>query len=343
MISMKTADFNYDLPESLIASRPPAVRGQSRLLVIDRRTGLIIDRSYADLTNYLDAGDTLVLNDTKVFPARVSATTEQKTYELILLEEVEVSGSHHISCLVRGKIKIGQILTVGSRALTVIAIELGGTAKLSSPISYLELADEYGTVPLPPYMRRKAEENDIERYQTVFAETPGSAAAPTASLNMTPELIRALQAKGVVICYVTLHVGIGTFLPIRTDELQDHQMHTEHFVIPQETMLAIQTSRKLNNKIVALGTTVCRTLEANANELLHSTPQRLIGQTNIFMYPGYNFQLVDHLMTNFHAPSSTVLMMAAAFAGWPLLKSAYEHAVATRYQFLSYGDTTLIL
>ncbi len=219
----------------------------------------------------------------------------------------------------------------------------GGLAKISSKTPLLELAEHAGTVPLPPYMHRTAGKEDIERYQTIFAREPGSVAAPTASLNFTQELESILLKKGVKIAYLTLHVGLGTFLPIRSDDIEQHNMHSEYFEIPEATVTMIQTAKKNKNKVVALGTTVARTLEFTKQPLLHKKPADITGEADIFIYPGYEFKVVDSLLTNFHAPGTTVLMLAAAFAGWDNLKHAYNEAMNENYAFLSYGDSMLIL
>ena len=234
----------------------------------------------------------------------------------------------------RGKLHEGDILTLRNTTSSVkIERILGnGIAEVESDVPLAELAEKYGTVPLPPYLHRDATEADKARYQTVWAKHMGSAAAPTASLNMTDDLLARLQQKGVIIKYLTLHVGLGTFLPIRSDQVEDHEMHSEWFHIPDDTLKAIETAPR----IVALGTTVARTLE------YYAQTGKTSGEDDIFIYPGYKFQLVDALITNYHAPKSTVLMLAAAFAGWDHLKSAYDHAIAEKYNFLSYGDSMLI-
>jgi S-adenosylmethionine:tRNA ribosyltransferase-isomerase len=296
------ADFDYELPEERIAKYPPETRGATRLLVLCGAE--LTDSRYAELDRWLEAGDVLVLNDTKVFPARVIVTDESgRERDLIVLGQNEA--------LYRGE-----------------AVTLPG--------DLLALAAEVGEVPLPPYLKRAATEADKERYQTVFAKYQGSAAAPTASLNMTEELLARLKVKGIVVRYLTLHVGLGTFLPIRTEDLTGHQMHKEYYEIPTETVAAIRAAQTAGRRVVALGTTAARALE-------YSGLERLVGEADIFIYPGYQFRVVTGLLTNFHAPKSTVLMLAGAFAGWENLMRAYRHAVAAEYDFLSYGDSMLIL
>ncbi|MCL2444559.1 tRNA preQ1(34) S-adenosylmethionine ribosyltransferase-isomerase QueA [Candidatus Saccharibacteria bacterium] len=337
---MKISEYNYDLPENLIANHPPEIRGQSRLLVLDRQTGEIKDRKYADLANLLNPSDLIILNDTKViksrlFPIKKSSGSRR---EIIILEHHADTDWHRHKILYRGRLKTSDILVLDQHELAVDDILGDGLAIVSSKTNLLQLADEFGTVPLPLYMNRDADETDIDRYQTVFADNnkQGSAAAPTASLNMTDDLLARLREKGVQIKYLTLHVGLGTFLPIRTDRVEDHEMHSEHYNVPTDTLTAIDSTKKSGGKVIALGTTVCRTLEHFANT------KEPFGEADIFIYPGHKFQIVDALLTNFHTPRSTVLMLAAAFATWPHLKSAYDHAIAEQYQFLSYGDSMLI-
>lgn len=345
---VKISDFDYDLPAESIALKPPAKRGSSRLLVLDKESGGITHDRYANLADYLSPGDTLVLNDTKVIKARLLATNKDgKVRELLLVEDHHNTDFTTRKALYRGKLHTGEMLLVGDTEVTVQEVLDGGIARISSSINLLELAETNGSVPLPPYLHRNATAEDTERYQTVFAKDPGSVAAPTASLNFTEELEQKLRQKGVQIAYLTLHVGLGTFLPIRTDEIEDHDMHSEYFEIPSETIEIIQKTRENGGKIVALGTTVSRTLEFAAENILNFDPKSntkiISGEANIFIYPGYKFQLVDALLTNFHAPKSTVLMMAAAFAGWENLKHAYTEAITHDYKLLSYGDSMLIL
>ena len=232
----------------------------------------------------------------------------------------------------RGKLHDGDILSVGDDKIIIKKILGNGIAEVESEAELADLAEKYGTVPLPPYLHREAAESDKERYQTVWAKQMGSAAAPTASLNMTEELLERLRKKGVAIKYLTLHVGLGTFLPIRSDKVEDHQMHSEWFRIPEDTIAAIKDAKR----VIALGTTVARTLE------YYAQTGKTSGEDDIFIYPGFEFKIVDALITNYHAPKSTVLMLASAFAGWEHLKNAYEHAIEEKYNFLSYGDSMLI-
>lgn len=346
---MKLSDYNYQLPKNRIALTPPKVRGDAKLLVLYRKNSDIADRKYANIIDYLEPGDVLVLNDTKVIKARLEVLAEDgKTHELLLLEKHgEVEDVHHHKVLVRGQLITGERLRINEHDLCVVGIYDDGTALIESQTDLNQLVEKHGEVPLPPYMKRAAIAEDVRRYQTEFAKLNGSVAAPTASLNLTKELIKKIEAKGVKVCYLTLHVGLGTFLPIRTDDIKKHKMHSEWFHIPPQTAKAIRDAKQSGKKVTAVGTTVARTLEyaiARHSELvLGSQAAAIYGEADIFIYPGYEFKVVDQLLTNFHAPKSTVLMLAAAFAGWPNLHAAYEHALSDSYQFLSYGDSMLII
>jgi S-adenosylmethionine:tRNA ribosyltransferase-isomerase len=340
---MRISDFDYILPEQRIAQFPPKVRGQTRLITLNRKTGAIEHKGYGDTLDHLQPGDVVVLNNSKVIKARLVATnSDGKPRELLLTENHGKQDPHKHQVIYRGSLHAGEILMVHDTKVTIDAILEGGLADISSPANLLELAEKYGAVPLPPYMKRSATTEDQARYQTVFAKDAGSVAAPTASLNFTEALTKELTKKGVKVVYLTLHVGLGTFLPIRTDEVEDHTMHSEYYSIPAPTVAAIQEAKQAGHEICTIGTTVARTLEYAHQELLHEAPHHLSGEANIFMYPGYKFKVVDMLLTNFHAPRSTVLMLAAAFAGWDHLQHAYKVALAEKYDFLSYGDSMLI-
>lgn len=340
---MRISDFDYQLPEHRIAQFPPKVRGQTRLITLNRKTGEVGHKKYADMTAYLLPGDVVVLNNTKVIKARLIAQNKAgKPRELLLTENHGHHDNHHHLVIYRGSLHRGETVTVGDVAIQIDEVLDGGLAKISSQANLFELAKQHGTVPLPPYMKRQATADDHARYQTVFAKDAGSVAAPTASLNFTDELAAKLESNGIKVVYLTLHVGLGTFLPIRTDEVEDHVMHSEYYSIPLETVKAIQTAKKAGHKVCAVGTTVARTLEYAHQELLGEPPQQLSGEANIFMYPGYKFKVIDILLTNFHAPRSTVLMLAAAFSGWKHLQKAYQDALDQEYNFLSYGDSMLI-
>lgn len=325
---MLVSDFTYDLPEERIAKFPPKVRGTTRLLVLDKNTGEIKDSYYKDLADYLNLGDVLILNDTRVMQSRIFCTLpDGRKRELVVLEK---HGDEPQRVMYRGKLHDGDVLNPGN--IVVSKILGNGIAEVESDIPLADLAEKYGTVPLPPYLHRDATDDDKKRYQTVWAKNMGSAAAPTASLNMTEDLLKKLQEKGVIIKYLTLHVGLGTFLPIRTDNIEDHKMHSEWYSIPEDTLAAIKGAKR----VVALGTTVARTLE------YYAKTGQTEGEDDIFIYPGFEFKIVDALVTNFHAPKSTVLMLASAFAGWDHLKNAYDHAIKEKYNFLSYGDSMFI-
>lgn len=355
---MLVSDYNYNLPEERIAKFPPKERGSTRLLVLNRKTGELTDSHYRDLADFLEAGDVLILNDTRVMQSRLFCTLpDGRKRELVVLEKHGPEPQH---VMYRGKLHEGDLLAlddgvfegiqsydederadpvttgVGDAPRKNIFIKriLGnGIAEVESDTPLADLAEQYGTVPLPPYLHRDATEDDKKRYQTIWAKNMGSAAAPTASLNMTEDLLKRLKQKGVIIKYITLHVGLGTFLPMRTDNVEDHHMHSEWFHIPEDTLDAIKNHKQ---RIVAVGTTVARTLE------YYAKTGKTEGEDDIFIYPGFKFQITDALLTNYHAPKSTVLMLASAFAGWDHLKNAYDHAIAEKYNFLSYGDSMLI-
>ena len=375
---MKLEDYTYNLPDELIAAHPPQVRGGSRMLALNRKTGELTDTFYRDVAQFFNAGDLLILNDTKVIKARLFVRKKSGVQrELVILERHGEDDWKRHKVMYRGKIKAGDELFVDETKILVEEILGDGLAIVSCDQDLREICEKHGTVPLPPYMRRDATALDIERYQTVFAEENGSVAAPTASLNMTPEILETLCTKGVKIAYLTLHVGLGTFLPIRVDNLEEHKMHQEYFEIPAETARQIRETKAQGGRVFALGTTVARTLEyaneeifsresevfASGSHKAHSAEisagnfvgsereaqhgdllaQKTIkGEADIFIYPGYQFKTVDGLITNFHAPKSTVLMLASAFATWQNLEKAYAHAVAEKYKFLSYGDSMII-
>ena len=355
---MLVSDFNYDLPDERIAKYPPEVRGATRLLVLHKDTGALEDSKYAELDKYLNPGDVLVLNDTRVMRSRVYGTLpDGRSRELVVLEK---HGDEPQRVMYRGKLHEGDKVAVENDFIIITHILGGGIAEVESTRPLSDIAEDYGTVPLPPYLHRDAEDADKKRYQTVWAKNMGSAAAPTASLNMTEDLLDRLRAKGVIIKYLTLHVGLGTFLPIRTDTVEDHKMHSEWYNIPDDTISAIKDAHAWTGdgawgvpasarvgenaaagpasrpRVIAVGTTVARTLE------YYAKTGKTCGEDDIFIYPGFKFQIVDALVTNFHAPKSTVLMLASAFAGWDHLKTAYDYAVQHNYNFLSYGDSMLI-
>ena len=355
---MLVSDFTYSLPEERIAKFPPKERGTTRLLVLDKNTGKIQDSHYKDLVDFLNPGDLLILNDTRVMQSRLfCALPDGRERELVVLEK---HGNEPQRVMYRGKLHDGDVLDVHGHKIYVKKILGNGIAEVNSEILLSDLAEKYGTVPLPPYLHRDATDDDRKRYQTVWAKNIGSAAAPTASLNMTKELLERLRQKGVAVKYLTLHVGLGTFLPIRTDNIEDHKMHSEWYSIPEDTLVEIEkrSGRKRSSedhklgraassvsseerfgkapRVIALGTTVARTLE------YYAKTGKTEGEDDIFIYPGFEFKMVDALITNFHAPKSTVLMLASAFAGWDNLKNAYDYAIKEKYNFLSYGDSMFI-
>lgn len=344
---MRAGDFDYELPEEKIARYPPEERGSTRLLLLDKSSGDIRHARYAAVDEFLQSGDLLVLNNTRVVRARLFACkgTGAKI-ELMLLEKHREEQN---LVLYRGRLKKGDRLTAHGHELVVDDIVDSGIARLSAgvEVSLMELFEHFGGVPIPPYLKREAEEVDRERYQTVFAELPGSVAAPTASLNMTPELLEKLRDKGVDVATLALHVGLGTFLPIRVESLQEHVMHREFYSIPRTTAEKIRRVKDSGGRIVAVGTTVTRALEHAADRLESFSAvngeDQLTGEADIFIYPGYRFRIIDALLTNFHAPRSTVLMLTSAFSGPDNLRRAYSAALDEGYYFLSYGDSMLIV
>ncbi|HPR09693.1 MAG TPA: tRNA preQ1(34) S-adenosylmethionine ribosyltransferase-isomerase QueA [Candidatus Saccharibacteria bacterium] len=343
---MQLSDFHYNIPQELIASQPPAERGEARLLALDRATGKIADRTYGDIVDYLQSGDVLVINDTKVIKARLITHKSNGggVRELVLVEKHGPADDwHRHRVIYRRRLKAGDELKIGNNTINVEEILSDGIAVVRAERDLLAIAEEHGSVPLPPYMQREATATDSERYQTVFAREAGSVAAPTASLNMTEATLQKLRQKGVKIAYATLHVGLGTFLPIRVEDVTLHKMHQEYYEIPSETVRSLRESQVRGNRIVALGTTITRTLEYAHDDIFEGDIRDLCGEADIFIYPGYRFKTIQGLITNFHMPESTVLMLTAAFAGWDKLRPAYEHAVAKRYNFFSYGDSMVIL
>ncbi len=341
---MKKSDFYFDLPERLIAQHPLEQRDASRLLVLDRADGSVTHRHFSDLLEYLNPGDCLVMNNSRVIPARLMGHAVGRTtpIEVLLLTD---HGDGLWECLTRPgkKTREGVELTFGDGLLTAtvesvnpkdgnrfIRFHYGGI--------FLEILDKLGTMPLPPYIKEKLD--DPERYQTVYSKTPGSAAAPTAGLHFTKELLARIQEKGVKLAFVTLHVGLGTFRPVKEEEITDHIMHSEWYTMDADTAKLINDTRAAGGKIWAVGTTATRTLETIAAEDGSVRPQS--GWTDIFIYPGYRFKVVDHLVTNFHLPESTLMMLISAFATREQVMNAYEQAVQEEYRFFSFGDSMLL-
>ena len=343
MIFMKTSDFYYDLPPELIAQTPLERRDGSRLLTLDKRTGETGHGHFYDLPRLLRPGDCLVMNDSRVLPARLLGRREPTggAAEVLLLVD---RGDQLWECLVRPgrKVKPGTRLSFGEGALTAEVLETleGGNRLIRFDYEgiFLETLERLGKMPLPPYI--KEELNDPERYQTVYSRQVGSAAAPTAGLHFTRELLDQIQAMGVSLCYVTLHVGLGTFRPVKEDEITDHEMHAEYCMIPQETADIINRTKQTGGRVVCVGTTSCRTIESWAGE--DGTLKASAGWTDIFIYPGYRFKVLDALVTNFHLPESTLVMLVSALAGREHILAAYEEAVRERYRFFSFGDAMFI-
>ena len=339
---MEKSDFFFDLPEELIAQTPLEQRDASRLLHLNKETGEIEHRHFYDLPEYLHKGDCLVLNDTRVLPARLLGRRKSGGgVELVLLRDL---GDGRWECLSRPgrKTKPGTELQFGDGELTatVEAVAEGGNRIVQFHYTgiFLEMLERLGKMPLPPYI--KEELQDGERYQTVYSRELGSAAAPTAGLHFTPELLRQIEEMGVKLCYVTLHVGLGTFRPVKEEKIEDHEMHAEFCVISPETAETINAVKKNGGRVIAVGTTSCRTLESFAGE--DGTVEAGSRWTNIFIYPGYRFRCIDALVTNFHLPESTLIMLVSALAGRENVLRAYETAVKERYRFFSFGDAMLI-
>ena len=339
---MKKSDFYFDLPEELIAQTPLERRDASRLLLLDRETGEIKHKHFYDLPDYLNPGDCLVLNDSRVLPARLMGNRlTGGAVEVVLLRDL-CGGKWE--CLTRPgrKTRPGTELTFGGGLLTATvtdALEDGNKVlQFHYDGIFLEILDKLGKMPLPPYI--KAELQDRERYQTVYSREIGSAAAPTAGLHFTEELLDRIRAKGIKVCFVTLHVGLGTFRPVKEEDILDHVMHSEYCVIPEKTANIINETKAAGGRVVAVGTTSCRTLESFTDP--NGTVLAKGGWTDIFIYPGYTFKCIDALVTNFHLPESTLIMLVSALAGREHILNAYETAVKERYRFFSFGDAMFI-
>ena len=340
---MKTSDFYYDLPQELIAQTPLDRRDASRLMVLDKSTGAVEHKHFYDLPSLLRPGDCLVLNDSRVLPARLLGHREPGggAAEVLLLND---KGDKTWECLVRPgkKMKPGTRLSFGDGLLTAEVTEIleGGNRLVRFHYEgiFLELLEQLGKMPLPPYI--KAELQDPERYQTVYSRAVGSAAAPTAGLHFTKELLEQIQSMGVSLAYVTLHVGLGTFRPVKEEEITDHEMHSEHCMISREAAETINETRRKGGRVICVGTTSCRTIESWAAE--DGTLKESAGWTNIYIYPGYRFKVLDALVTNFHLPESTLVMLVSALAGREHILAAYEEAVREKYRFFSFGDAMFI-
>lgn len=340
---MKTKDFYYNLPQELIAQHPLKQRESSRLLVLDKETGEIKHKIFKNIVNYFEEGDLLVLNDTRVLPARLFGNRigKEESIEILLLKRVE---NDKWECLVKPgkKARPGHDLEFGDGILRghVLSIEEDGTRIIEFEYEgiFQEILDKLGEMPLPPYITEKL--IDQERYQTVYSKNIGSAAAPTAGLHFTKELLDEIKNRGVNIAYITLHVGLGTFRPVKVDDLLEHHMHSEYYNLSNEVAEKINDTKLKGKKVISVGTTTTRTLETLGNE--EGLVREGSGWTDIFIYPGYNFKVVDKLITNFHLPESTLVMLVSAFASKDIIFNAYKVAVKEEYRFFSFGDSMFI-
>ncbi len=340
---MKVTDFDYDLPEELIAQHPYDKRDEARLMVLYRDTKTIEHKVFKDIIDYLEPGDCLVINDTKVIPARLYGKKETgANVEFLLLKRIE---NDDWEAMVRpgNKLKAGAKVTFGDGLLNAEVLETlsGGNRRVRFTYEgiFNEILDQIGLMPLPPYIKENIKEEN-EKYQTVYAKYEGSAAAPTAGLHFTEELLEKIKAKGVEIAKVTLHVGIGTFRPVKVENVEEHQMHSEHFIVKQEEADKINRARENGHRIIAVGTTSCRVLESVSDE--NGKMKAIETDTSIFIYPGYKFKCVDCLVTNFHLPQSTLIMLVSTLAGKEFIMEAYNEAVKDKYKFFSFGDAMFI-
>ena len=339
---MQVSEFNYDLPEELIAQVPIEKRDESRLMVLNRDKQTIEHKKFKDIIDFLEPGDVLVRNNTKVIPARIYGKKETgANVEFLLLNNIE---GDIWETIVRpgNKLHVGAKVIFGDGLLKAEVIDTmpGGTRKVRFSYNgiFNEILDKIGLMPLPPYIHEELKERD--RYQTVYAKYDGSAAAPTAGLHFTPELLEKIEKKGIKIANVTLHVGIGTFRPVKEEKVEDHEMHSEHFYIKEEDVEKINSTKKAGKRVIAVGTTSCRVLETIADE--NGMVRVTEGDTQIFIYPGYKFKCLDGLITNFHLPQSTLLMLVSALAGKDFIMKAYNEAVKEKYRFFSFGDAMFI-
>lgn len=340
---MKTSDFYYDLPEELIAQTPVEPRDSSRMLVYDRSKKEILHRHFFDVIDYLNEGDTLIVNDSRVLPARIYGTKipTGANVEFLLLKQKE---EKVWETLVKPgkKARTGDKFSFGDGIMTATVIDVledgNRIVQFECENNFFETLDKIGQMPLPPYIHEKLK--DKERYQTVYSHELGSAAAPTAGLHFTKELMKKIKDKGVNIGYVTLHVGLGTFRPVKVDDVTTHKMHSEHFEVPKETADLIRKTKENGKRVIAVGTTSCRTLESVAQK--HGEVVSCDGWTDIFIYPGFEFKVLDGLITNFHLPESTLIMLVSAFAGYEETMEVYKTAVEEKYRFFSFGDSMFI-
>ncbi|MGN1130093.1 MAG: tRNA preQ1(34) S-adenosylmethionine ribosyltransferase-isomerase QueA [Ruminococcus sp.] len=341
---MKTSDFYYDLPEELIAQTPIEPRDHSRLLVMNRENGEIKHKHFYDILDHLNEGDCLIVNDSRVLPARIFGTKDKTgaNVEFLLLKQV---GNNTWETLSKPgkKAKVGASFSFGvglmKGTVTHITDEGNRIVEFECEDNFYATLDKIGQMPLPPYITEKLQ--DKERYQTVYSNELGSAAAPTAGLHFTKDLMKKIEDKGVKIGYVTLHVGLGTFRPVKVDDVNNHKMHSEHYEVPEETAKLISETKKNGGRVIAVGTTSCRTLESVASE--YGQVKACDGWTDIFIYPGYKFKVLDGLVTNFHLPESTLIMLVSAFAGYENVMNTYKVAVEEKYRFFSFGDAMMII
>lgn len=339
---MKTSDFNYYLPQELIAQHPMENRDESRLLTLNKKTGEIHHEHFYNIIEHLNKGDVLVLNNTRVMPARLYGHRigKEESIEFLLLKRNE-NDIWECLCKPGKKAKIGTVVEFSERLLAeVVDISEDGSRflKFSYEGIFEEILDAHGEMPLPPYITEKLD--DKERYQTVYSKVEGSAAAPTAGLHFTEDLLKKIEEKGIEICYVTLHVGLGTFRPVKVDDVESHEMHSEFYMISKDVADKVNKAKDDGRRVVAVGTTSIRTLETVADESGYLTEKS--GWTNIFIYPGYKFKCVDALITNFHLPESTLVMLVSALASKEMILNAYEIAVKEKYRFFSFGDAMFI-
>lgn len=339
---MKVSEFNYDLPEELIAQTPIEKRDQSKLMVLNKEKKTIEHKVFKDIIDYLEPGDVLVRNNTKVIPARLYGKKETgANVEFLLLNNIE---GDIWECIVRpgNKLHVGTKVSFGEGVLKAEILEVmpGGTRKVVFQYQgiFNEILDQIGLMPLPPYIHEELKQKD--RYQTVYAKFNGSAAAPTAGLHFTEELLKQLEEKGIVIANVTLHVGIGTFRPVKEETVEAHEMHSEHYYLKQEDADKINQAKQKGKRVIAVGTTSCRVLETVADKT--GKVKETEGDTEIFIYPGYSFKILSGLITNFHLPQSTLLMLVSALAGKEYMMKAYQEAVKEKYRFFSFGDAMFI-
>lgn len=341
---MKTSDFFYDLPKELIAQTPAEPRDSSRLLVLNKENGEITHKHFYDIIDYLDEGDLIVANDSRVLPARIYGIKDKTGARVEFLLLKQISGNRwETLCKPGKKAREGAKFIFGDGLLSATVAEVKDDGNrivdFDCDENFFSTLDKIGQMPLPPYITEELK--DKERYQTVYSHELGSAAAPTAGLHFTEELMDRIRAKGVNIAYVTLHVGLGTFRPVKVDDVTKHKMHSEHYEVPKETAELIKRTKQNGKRVIAVGTTSCRTLESVAAE--HGEVIPCEGFTDIFIYPGFEFKVLDGLITNFHLPESTLIMLVSAFAGYDNIMNAYKTAVEQRYRFFSFGDCTLII